>query len=95
MDIFKKKLILRYKNVTNKKKNNIFICGVLGDFCVLDTAKNATKEGYKNVYIVVDLIRSLRIMKNKKPLYPTSPKMFVDEAKKHKFKFILSKDIKF
>ena len=82
------------KHKVNKKKNNIFICGVLGDFCVLDTAKNASKAGYKNVYIVSNLIRSLRLIKKKKIIYPTDPKMFIKEAKKHKFKFILSSNIK-
>lgn len=77
----------------NKKKNSIFICGVLGDFCVLDTAKNARKAGYKNVYIIIDLIRSLRLVKDNKVTYPTDPKKFLQEAQKSKFKFILSKNI--
>jgi len=81
------------KNKVDKKKSNIFICGVLGDFCVLDTAKNARKAGYKNVYIVIDLIRSLRLVEKKKVIYPTTPEKFLKEAKKAKFKFILSKDI--
>ena len=77
----------------NKKKNYIFICGVLGDFCVLDTARNARKKGYENVVVVIDLIRSLRLVEKGKVKYPTSPKMYSDEAKKHGFYFIMSGDI--
>jgi len=81
------------KEKVHKKKNSIYICGVLGDFCVLDTAKTARKAGYKNVYIIIDQIRSLRLVKKNKVIYPTTPKMFTQEAKKNKFKFILSKNI--
>lgn len=81
------------KEKVNKKKNSIFICGVLGDFCVLDTAKTARKAGYKNVYIVIDQIRSLRLVNKGKVVYPTSPKQFAAEARKHKFRFILSKNL--
>lgn len=80
------------KNVS-KKNNCIFICGVLGDFCVLDTARNARAAGYKNVVIVVDLIRSLRIKEEGKIVYPTSPDAFAKEAKVHGFKFILFRNI--
>ena len=79
---------------TNKKTNTIFICGVLGDFCVLDTARNARNAGYKNVYIVIDLIRSLRIKEKGKVIYPTTSKLWIKLAKKHGFKFIMSKNIK-
>lgn len=83
------------KNKVSKTKNSIFVCGVLGDFCVLDTAKNARLAGYKNVYIVIDLIRSLRLIKNKKIVYPTTPQMFIKEATKNKFKFVLSRNLSF
>lgn len=77
----------------SKKDNYIFICGVLGDFCVLDTARNARAAGYKNVVIVIDLIRSLRLVENGKVKYPTTPKMYCEEARKHGFYFIMSGDI--
>ena len=80
------------KNVS-KKDNYVFICGVLGDFCVLDTARNARAAGYKNVVIIIDLIRSLRIKEKTKVIYPTSPAAFAKEARKHKFYFVLSGDI--
>jgi nicotinamidase-related amidase len=38
------------------KPRNIFIVGLAGDICVLDTAINAANAGY-NVYIIDDLIR--------------------------------------
>ena len=79
----------------NKKQNFIFICGVLGDFCVLDTAINARRKGYKNVVIVVDLIRNLRIKKGWNINYPTSPKKYSQLSKKHGFYFVLSKDLNF
>ena len=78
----------------SKKNDYVFICGVLGDFCVLDTARNARAAGYKNVVVVIDLIRNLRIKEKGKITYPTSPAAFNKEANKHGFSFILSKDIK-
>lgn len=84
---------------TSKTKNTLFICGVLGDFCVLDTAKNARQAGYKNVVIIIDLIRSLRIKakgsKGAKGKYPTTSKIWTSLAKKHGFKFCLSKNLKY
>lgn len=80
---------------TSKKTNTLYICGVLGDFCVLDTAKNARAAGYKNVVILTDLIKSLRIVKKKKVVYPTTPKMWKGYAKLHGFKFMKSKQLKF
>lgn len=80
---------------TKKKSNSIFICGVLGDFCVLDSAINARQNGYKNVYVIVDTIRNLRIVDDKKKvIYPTTPKKYSSLAKKYGFKFIYAKDIK-
>lgn len=81
------------QKVSDKKNNTIYICGILGDFCVLDTAINARAKGYKNVIIVVDLIRNLRIKNKGKIVYPTPPKKYAQLANKHKFKFILSKNI--
>jgi nicotinamidase-related amidase len=78
---------------TNKKNNALFICGVLGDFCVLDTAINACQQGYKKVYVVVDLIRNLRIKQKGKIVYPTSPDQYSNLAKKYGFKFVLSKNV--
>lgn len=80
---------------TSKTKNTIYICGVLGDFCVLDTAKNARAAGYKNVVIILDLIRSLRIKNKGKIVYPTTSKLWMSLAKKHGFKFCLSKNLRF
>lgn len=79
---------------SNKKTNTLYICGILGDYCVLDTAVNARKMGYKSVVIVVDLIRNLRIKKDGKVVYPMSPQNLCKIARKNKIKFILSKNIK-
>lgn len=82
------------QKVSNKKKNTLYICGILGDFCVLDTAINARAKGYKHVVIVVNLIRNLRIKgKNGKVVYTTPPKKYAQLARKHGFKFILSRNI--
>jgi nicotinamidase-related amidase len=78
----------------SKKDSYVFICGVLGDFCVLDSARNARAAGYKNVVVVIDLIRNLRIQEKGKVVYPTTPKAYCTEAKKHGFYVIMSGDIK-
>lgn len=93
----KNKRKLSTKNLirkTSKTKNTIYICGILGDFCVLDTAINARAMGYRNVVIVIDLIRNLRIKEKGEVTYPTPPEKFMKLADKHKFKFVLSKHIK-
>jgi nicotinamidase-related amidase len=41
-------------------KGRIFVCGLALDFCVLDTAVNAAKQGYRTA-IVIDLARSAHI----------------------------------
>lgn len=43
------------------KTSNIFICGLVGDICVFDTAINLVETGYENVYIVLDLTRMVYI----------------------------------
>lgn len=76
-----------------KKKGTLYLTGVLLDFCVLDTAINAKKNGYKKVVIVIDLTRGLRIKKNNKPFYPVSPKQLSTILQKNKIKLILSKSL--
>ena len=78
---------------TNKKNDFIFICGVLGDYCVLDTAINACALGYKNVVVIIDLIRNLRIKVKGKITYPTSATTYDNLAKKHGFRFVLNRNI--
>jgi nicotinamidase-related amidase len=96
-DLKKRKVIdilqVLKKEKVSKQNSTLFICGVLGDFCVLDTAKNARKAGFQHVVIIVDLIRSLRLKKKDKIVYPTTPKMFINEAKKHKFMFMKSENL--
>jgi nicotinamidase-related amidase len=71
------------KKKFDKDKNQLFICGVLGDYCVLDTAKNAKILGYKNVYIVFNLIRSLK--KQGKPILDLQAKDWVDLVEHYGF----------
>jgi nicotinamidase-related amidase len=50
------KILETQQDIKNGVKLNIFIVGLAGDICVLDTAINAANAGY-NVYIIDDLIR--------------------------------------
>lgn len=44
--------------LADRKTGRLFICGLALDFCVLDTAINATLAGFQNVYIIVDATRA-------------------------------------
>ena len=50
---------INYLQSLNKTKNNnnLFICGLAADYCVLDTAINLIHSNYKNIYIIYDLTR--------------------------------------
>ena len=74
----------------NKEDKQIFICGLVGDICVLDTAINLRTIGYKNVYILIDLTRMVNI-KNK---YILSPKDYAGFVRTNGIKIIKSKHIK-
>jgi nicotinamidase-related amidase len=73
----------------NPKENKLFLCGLLGDYCVLDTAVTAADKGYK-VYIIFDLIRSLAINGN----LATTTERWVDVIKDRKnIHFCVVKDL--
>lgn len=67
--------LLKSKKIENNNSSNIFVCGLVGDICVLDTAINLIKNGYKNVYIIFDLTRMVYITG---PGYIMSPKKYAD-----------------
>lgn len=69
----------------DKYRNALFVCGVLGDYCVVDTALNALEAGYQNVYIVFDLIRSL--MENKEIVNGVN---YWTDVRRKGVKFVLS-----
>jgi len=80
--------------ITQNKTTNVFICGVLGDFCVLDTAITARTSGlFQNIYIIFDLIRSLRTKEDKKLVYKAQD--WFNICSKHKIRIILSANIYF
>jgi nicotinamidase-related amidase len=74
----------------DKNTTNIFICGLVGDICVLDTAINLIKNGYKNVYIIFDLTRMVYIPG---PGYIMPPKKYAEILNKNDIKLIESKNI--
>ena len=86
----------------DKEKNNIFICGLVGDICVLDTAINLKKSGYENVYIIFDLTRMVYIPEygeavsfdaKRRSGYLMSPKKYADILKDNGIQLIESKNI--
>ena len=80
---------LIYDKMFQDMNIKIFICGLVGDICVLDTAINLRNIGYINVYILIDLTRMVKIG-NK---YSLSPKDYADFVKTNGIKIIKSKHI--
>jgi nicotinamidase-related amidase len=72
------------------KNNKIFICGLVGDICVLDTAINLKNSGYMNVYIIFDLTRMVYIPGSG---YLMSPKKYAEILKVNGIQLIESKNI--
>lgn len=71
--------------------SNIFICGLVGDICVFDTAINLVETGYKNVYIVLDLTRMVYIPGKE---YLAPPEEYAKRLAFYpKIKLIMSKNI--
>jgi len=70
---------------------NIYVVGLAGDICVLDTAINASKVGYEGVYIISDLIRNAYIPEVG---YVNKPKDFAEKIEDASIKIIESKQIK-
>ena len=83
------KYLINQPNINTQ--SNIFIVGLAGDICVLDTAINASNSGYKNVYIISDLIRIAFIPHIG---YVNSPIDFVNKIKNKNIKLIDSSQIK-
>jgi hypothetical protein len=85
--------LLNSKKIENNKLSpKIFVCGLVGDICVLDTAINLIKNGYKNVYIIFDLTRMVYIPGPAG--YIMSPKKYADILNKNDIKLIESENIK-
>ena len=78
--------------LSEKPKGRIFVCGLAGDICVLDTAINAAHAGYET-YIITDLIRIawVPIIYGGEDNYVNSPKDFCDKIKNLNIKLIDSK----
>jgi nicotinamidase-related amidase len=84
--------LLKSKKIENNKPSSkIFVCGLVGDICVLDTAINLIKNGYENVYIIFDLTRMVYIPG---PGYIMPPEKYADILNKNEIKLIESKNIK-
>jgi nicotinamidase-related amidase len=83
------------EELLNSKKiepsSKIFVCGLVGDICVLDTAINLIKNGYDNVYIIFDLTRMVYIPGLG---YIKSPTEYAKLLKDFGIKIIESKNIK-
>jgi len=81
------------KQVKQFEKPKVFLCGVLGDFCVLDSAITARLSGkFKEIYIIFDLIRSLQ--DDKKKLVFEKEK-WISVCLKYNLKLVLSVSIHF
>jgi nicotinamidase-related amidase len=82
------------EELLNSKKiepsSKIFVCGLVGDICVLDTAINLRKNGYKNVYIIFDLTRMVYIPG---PGYIMPPEKYAEILNKNDIKLIESENI--
>ncbi len=84
--------LLKSKKIENNKlSSKIFVCGLVGDICVLDTAINLRKNGYDNVYIIFDLTRMVYIPG---PGYIMPPEKYADILNENGIKLIESKNIK-
>jgi|LauGreDrversion4_2_1035121.scaffolds.fasta_scaffold16966_5 nicotinamidase-related amidase len=82
------------EELLNSKKiepsSKIFVCGLVGDICVLDTAINLRKNGYDNVYIIFDLTRMVYIPG---PGYIMPPEKYAKLLKDFGIKIIESENI--
>jgi nicotinamidase-related amidase len=83
--------LLKSKKIENNKlSSKIFVCGLVGDICVLDTAINLRKNGYENVYIIFDLTRMVYIPG---PGYIMSPEKYAEILNKNDIKLIESEKL--
>jgi nicotinamidase-related amidase len=48
-----------YETIIPKNATNVKVCGIAGDYCVLETSKNLVESGYFNVSLILDAIASI------------------------------------
>ena len=48
-----------YETIIPTNATNVKVCGIAGDYCVLETTKNLVESGYFNVSLILDAIASI------------------------------------
>ena len=48
-----------YETIIPTNATNVKVCGIAGDYCVLETTKNLVNSGYFNVTLILDAIASI------------------------------------
>ena len=71
-------------------KENIYICGLTFDYCVIDTAITARRNGNSNVWIIIDLTRAVYLPSKG---FITKLNEILEKLKKYQIKLCLSKDL--